>query len=73
MSKLTIQLCPETGICSIIKANGNKIDLMPDEVSALREASGDADAIKKTLSEVDSSFAEELHPDEISQVSGELK
>ena len=46
---------------------------MPDEVAALREAAGDADAIKKTLSEVDSSFAAELHADEISQVSGELK
>ena len=30
MDKLNIQLCPETGICSIIKENGKKVDLIPD-------------------------------------------
>ena len=35
MSDLNIQLCPETGICSLIKADGKKVDLMPDEVAAV--------------------------------------
>lgn len=73
MSKLNIELCPETGICSIIKADGNKIDLMPAEVSAVREASGDSDAIKRALGEIDSSFADALDPDEVSQLSKTLK
>ncbi len=73
MSELNIQVCPETGICSIIKPDGKKVDLMPDEVSALREASGDPDAVKKTLAEVDSGFADELDATEVSQVSDTLK
>jgi len=73
MSNLNVQLCPETGICSIVKADGRKIDLMPDEVGALRDAAGDKDAIRKALAEVDSSFAEGLEPGELDQVSTRLK
>ncbi len=73
MSELNIELCPETGICSVIKADGRKIDLMPDEVGAVRGASGDPDAIRRALSEVDSGFAEALGPDEVAQLSKRLK
>ena len=73
MSELNIQLCPETGICSIIKGDGSKVDLMPNEVTALRDASGNPDGVRESLAEIDSSFAEGLAADEIAQVSGELK
>lgn len=73
MSELNVQLCPETGICSIIKDDGSKVDLMPDEVSALRDASGNPDAIKQTLSDVDSGFAEALDSGELDQLSSTLK
>lgn len=73
MSDLNIQLCPETGICSIIKGDGSKVDLMPDEVSQLKEAGGDAVAIKKALAEVDAGFADQLDSDEVDQVSKQLK
>ena len=73
MSELNIELCPETGICSIIKEDGKKIDLMPNEVAELREVSGNADEIKKAIAEVDDAFAEELDPDEISQIADRLK
>lgn len=73
MSDLNIQLCPETGICSIIKGDGSKVDLMPDEVSQLKEAGGDATAIKKALAEVDAGFADQLDSDEVDQVSKQLK
>lgn len=73
MSDLNIQLCPETGICSIIKADGNKIDLMPDEVGQLREASGNPEGIRQALAQVDTSFAESLQATELNQVSSELK
>ena len=73
MSKLNIELCPETGICSIIKEDGKKVDLMPDEVAELREASGNADGIKKAISEADDAFADGLDPDDIAQISGKLK
>ncbi len=73
MSNLNVQLCPETGICSIVKADGHKIDLMPDEVNALRDAAGDQEAIRNALAEVDPDFAGGLEPGEIAQVSKRLK
>ncbi|MBI2442066.1 MAG: hypothetical protein HYV35_11940 [Lentisphaerae bacterium] len=73
MKKLDIQLCPETGICSIIKGDGAKIDLMPDEVSGLREAAGKPDAIRKALADVDPGFAEALGAEELGQLSSELR
>ena len=72
MSNLNIQLCPETGICSIFKQDGNKIDLMPGEVGQLRDASGNPDAIRQALAQVDAGFAEGLDPEEIDQISNEL-
>ena len=73
MSELNVELCPETGICSIIKGRGKKVDLMPEEVTALREAAGNPEELKKTLAAVDSSFAEALDTDDLSQVSEDLK
>ncbi len=72
MSDLNIQLCPETGICSIIKKDGSKIDMIPDEVSQVRAASGKPDAIRQALAQIDSGFAEGLDSEEIDQVSSEL-
>ena len=73
MSDLNVQLCPETGICSIIKADGSKVDLMPDEVGGLKKASGNADAVKQQLAVVDSGFADSLNAEELAQISKELK
>lgn len=73
MNKLNIQLCPETGICSIIKKNGTKVDLMPDEVKSLRKASSNPDMAKQVLAEADPDFAQSLEPDEINQLAAVLK
>ena len=73
MSKLNIQLCPETGICSIIKADGQKVDLMPNEIGEVRDASGEAETIKRVLDEVDSGFAAALTPEELQQLSATFK
>ncbi|RLD12385.1 MAG: hypothetical protein DRI44_00775 [Chlamydiae bacterium] len=73
MSDLNIQLCPETGICSIIKDNGKKIDLMPFEVKQIKEADGSQDAIKQAIAEIDPDFAKELDSGEINQISEKLK
>ena len=73
MGKLNIQLCPETGICSLVKEDNTKVDLMPGEVDQLRDASGDAAKIKEVISQVDGSFSEALEGDELDQVSNVLK
>ena len=72
MSELNIQRCPETGICSIIKADGTKMDLMPDEVSQVRGAFARPDAVRQILAEVDPKFAEKLDAKEIAQVAIKL-
>lgn len=73
MDQLNIEVCPETGICSIIKKNGTKIDLMPDELKDLRQASGNPDVARQVLAEADADFAKSLDPEEISQITAQLK
>jgi hypothetical protein len=73
MSKLIIEQCPETGICSIVKENGTKIDLMPSEVEDIRTASGDDAKITETLGAVDPKFSGALTADELKQISSEIK
>lgn len=68
MSKIKIENCPETGICSLIKENGEKVDLMPDEASDLREALNDTEKMKSIIGEVDPSFSDNLDLDELSQI-----
>ena len=73
MAKLNIQLCPETGICSLIKEDGKKIDMISSEADQLRAASGDPEKIKAVLAQVDPKFTEELNTEELNQISAELK
>ena len=69
MSKLDIQMCPETGICSIMNGEGAKIDMISTEVDELRSAAGDPQQLKKLLAQVDVSFSEALTEDELDQLS----
>lgn len=73
MSNLIIEQCPETGICSIVKGDGTKIDLMPNEVEELRDASGNNEKIKEALENVDPKFSDALTADEFNQLSSEIK
>ena len=73
MDRLNIQLCPETGICSLIKKNGTKVDLMPDEVRQLREALNNPDSARQVIAEADADFAAALAPDELQQLATELQ
>jgi hypothetical protein len=73
MSQLNIQKCPETGICSIVKPDGAKIDMIPSEAEQLRQASKDRDALQGILEEVDAAFAASLSSEELEQISREFK
>lgn len=72
MGKLQIELCPETGICSLVREDGSKTDLMPDEVKQVAAAAQDAAAIKATIAAVDTDFAGKLSAAEILQISAKL-
>lgn len=73
MGKLNIELCPESGICSIIRSDGKKMDLMPNEVGDVRQASGKLDVVKQALADVDADFAAGLGVEDLQQVSATLK
>ena len=73
MGKLNIEMCDETGITSIFKEDGKKIDIVSDEVNQLRAASGDTQKIKEILAKIDTSFSNELDDEEINQLSSEIK
>jgi hypothetical protein len=73
MKPLDIQVCPETGICSIIKGDGSKVDLMPGELNTLRAAAGKPEAVRTILADVDSGFAKALAADELAQLSSGIK
>ncbi len=73
MGKLNVEICSETGICSIVKEDGSKVDLMPDEVDGLRAAAGKAESVKKVIAEVDDSFAAKLSPEELKELAAQVK
>ncbi len=73
MGKLNIELCPETGICSIVKSDGTKVDLMPDEVDSLRAIATQPDAVRKTIADVDANFAQTLQPEDLKQLAEKLR
>lgn len=72
MSELTLELCPETGICTIRKEDVGKVDLLADEVARIREASGDAEKIRAALAEADGGFAAKLDPSDLQAVAAKL-
>ncbi len=72
MSKLTVELGPETGICSILKEGAGKVDLVPDEVAAIREAAGDAEKIRAVLAEAESDFAAALASEDLGEIGSKL-
>ena len=69
MDTFRIVKCRETGICSIIKKDGTKVDSMPDEVSRIQEN----DQIKAVIAEVGASFAANLNSSELNYIASKLK
>ncbi len=72
MAAIKVELCSETGICSIIKDGAYKVDLISPEVDGIRAANGDADAIKAVIGECDSVFASTLNAEEIEGIVNKL-
>ncbi len=70
---LSVEICPETGICSVFRDDGKKIDLMPDEVDAIREAPGNLERIRTVLADCDAGFTAALNADALAQLGQELK
>lgn len=70
---LQIERCPETGICSILRSDNTKVDLMPDEVIAIAAAAGRAEEVRKVVGGSDETFAAKLSAEELAQIGKALK
>lgn len=68
---INCERCPETGICSIFRGDTEKVDLMPDEVDAIRDAAGDPEVIRAAIAESDEDFAGKLTIVELAHI-GEI-
>lgn len=69
MRTVQVEVCPETGLCSIVRAGGTKTDLMPDEVRALRDAGGDLVKIREVVAGADGEFGAALTEEELRQIA----
>jgi hypothetical protein len=72
MASITVEKCPETGICSIVKEGGLKVDLMPGEDEQIKTAAGDASKARDIIKQIDSSFAESLTTEELNDILSKL-
>lgn len=69
MDKVIVEMCPETGICSLVKEGGEKTDLMPFEVDELKALSAnDVEKIKDLIAQGNAQFAKNLTPQDIQQI-----
>jgi len=68
MSAVRTEICPETGIGSILRGDTAKVDLMPDEVAAIRTAARDPAKVRAVIASADAAFAEALSDGEIKQI-----
>jgi hypothetical protein len=69
MDKLIVEMCPETGICSLVKDGGEKTDLMPFEIDELKKLSAvDVDKFKEVIAQGNPNFAKNLTPEEIKHI-----
>ncbi len=72
MADLRVEVCSETGICSMVKGGTNKIDLLSFEADEIRAAKGDAEVIRKVVAECDTGFAGELDDEDIKGIAAKL-
>lgn len=73
MSELNIELCPETGICSLVKGGTDKADLMPFEVDELKAAAGDPVKAREIIKNANPAFAESLSDEELAEILKNVK
>lgn len=73
MAEINVERCPETGICSILKSGGAKIDLMPDEAQQLLQVRNNPAKLRELLADVDPAFAQALSDEEVARIGVNLR
>lgn len=73
MEKVIVEMCPETGICSLVKGGGDKTDLMPFEVDELKKLSADdIEKIREVIGQGNEAFAKSLTLEEIKRIHSQI-
>lgn len=73
MDKLIVEMCPETGICSLVKQGNDKTDLMAFEVDKLKKLSpDDIEKIREIIAQGNEAFAKSLTPEDIKQIHSQI-
>ena len=73
MSDVNVELCLETGICSLIKGGTDKADLMPFEFDELKAAAGDMEKARQIIKNANPAFAENLSDEELAKILENMK
>lgn len=73
MQKLDVELCPETGLCSIVRSSESKADLMPDEVRAVRAAGDDLAKVRAVVAGADDAFGAALTDEELRLIARSVR
>lgn len=71
MAEMIIEICRESGICSLIKPDG-RADLMPTEAADINAAAGDVEQIRNVIAEADPKFAAALEAAELQEIARKL-
>lgn len=72
MSKLNVEMCPETGICSLVRSGNEKADLMPFEVADLKAAGGDLQKAREIIKQSSPAFEQSLSDEELQGIIKEI-
>lgn len=70
--ELMYEVCPETGICSIVRSGAEKVDLMPTDVQTIREAGGAPATVRAVIADCDTAFAAGLSDEEVAGIGKKL-
>ncbi len=73
MDEMNVEMCPETGICSLVKSGTDKADLMPFEVEDLKAAAGDTEKARQIIANASSEFAKNLSEEELKRIIAKIK
>ena len=70
---IRVEVCSETGVCSLIRPDNTKADLLPGEVAAIATFAEQPEAVRAVIGAADDAFAARLTTAELEQIARELR
>ena len=70
---IRVEVCSETGVCSLIRLDNTQTDLLPGEVAAIAAFAEQPEAVRAVIGAADDAFAARLTTTELEQIARELR